>query len=75
MMNGRGGMPQSNLLQSSCMSSAVFVYGAAGPRRLISRANGSELLVIRNYAGSCFAIERLHGLIDLADNNPLAATF
>ena len=75
MMNGRGGMAQSNFLQSSCMSFAVFVYAAAGPRRLISSANGSELLVIRNYAGSRLAIQRLHGLIDLADNNPLAATF
>lgn len=74
-MNGRGGMPQSNFLQSACMSFAVFVYGAAGPRRLISSANGSDLLFIRNYSGTCFAIQRLHGLIDLADNNPLAATF
>ena len=63
------------LLHSSCMSFAVFVYGAAGPRRLISSANGSELIFIRNYASSCLAIQRLHGLIDLADNNPLAATF
>ena len=74
-MNGRGGMPQSNLLQSSCMSFSGVRLWAAGPKRLISSANGSELLVIRNYAGSCFAIQRLHGLIDLADNNPLAATF